>query len=342
MNPFAYAKAASPSAALTEFDGERGARYIAGGTTILDLMKITVETPPMLIDINALPLRSIDVSGEAIRIGALARLSDVANDESVRSRLPLVAIALEQSASPQLRNMATIGGNLLQRTRCPYFRDVATPCNKRARGGGCGAMDGENRREAVLGTSEHCIATHPSDLAVTLAALDATVHVTGLAGNRDIALHDFYRLPGDTPHVETSLEPGELIVAVSLPLLSYGARSTYLKVRDRAQYDFALGSAAVALDLDGGTIREARVALGGVATIPWRSPEAESELRGAPATRASFERAADAALADARGRGGNDFKILLAKRTLVRALEIVASPFDSAQGDTDRARGDIA
>lgn len=326
MNPFVYAKAASPPAALTEFDGERDARYIAGGTTILDLMKIGVEAPPMLIDINGLPLRSIEVTGDVIRVGAVARLSDVARDETVRARLPFVAIALEQSASPQLRNMATIGGNLMQRTRCPYFRDVATPCNKRAPGSGCGAMDGENRREAVLGASEHCIAMHPSDLAVTLAALDATVHVTGLSGNRDIALHDFYRLPGDTPHVETALEPGELIVAVSLPLLSYGARSTYVKVRDRAQYDFALASAAVALDLDGGTIREARVALGGIATIPWRSPEAESVLRGAPATGDSFERAADAALADARGRGGNDYKIPLAKRTLVRALEILCDP----------------
>ncbi|HLX26693.1 MAG TPA: xanthine dehydrogenase family protein subunit M [Candidatus Cybelea sp.] len=324
MNPFAYAKAASPSSALTEFSNERSARYIAGGTTILDLMKIAVEAPPLLIDINALPLASIEVTGDAIRIGALARLRDVAENEIVRSRLPFVAIALEQSASPQLRNMATIGGNLLQRTRCPYFRDIATPCNKRAPGSGCGALDGENRREAALGTSEHCIATHPSDLAVTLAALDATVHVTGLGGNREIALHDFYRVPGDTPQVETSLEPGELIVAVSLPLLSYGARSTYVKVRDRAQYDFALASAAVALDLDGSTIREARVALGGIATIPWRSPGAEGALRGAPATRASFERAAEAALVDARGRGGNDYKIPLAKRTLVRALEIAA------------------
>lgn len=326
MNPFAYAKATSPSAALTKFDGERGARYLAGGTTILDLMRIAVEMPPMLIDINALPFCAIDVAGDAIRIGALARLSDVAKNEVVRERLPFVAIALEQSASPQLRNMATIGGNLLQRTRCPYFRDIATPCNKRTPGSGCGALDGENRREAVLGTSQHCIATHPSDLAVTLAALDATVHVTGLSGNRDIVLQDFYRLPGDTPHLETALEPGELIVAVSLPLLSYGAGSTYVKVRDRAQYDFALASAAVALDLDGGTVREARVALGGIATIPWRSPEAESALRGAPATRENFERAADAALAGARGRGGNDYKIPLAKRTLVRALEIAVDP----------------
>lgn len=325
MNPFAYAKAQSPSGALTEFANERGARYIAGGTTILDLMKIAVERPPMLIDINGLPLASIEATDDAIRVGALARLSEVSENADVRARLPLVAIALEESASPQLRNMATIGGNLLQRTRCPYFRDVLTPCNKRSPESGCGALGGENRREAVLGTSEHCIAAHPSDLAVALAALDAAVHVAGLHGNRTIALHDFYRLPGKTPQIETALEPGELIVAVSLPLLGYGARSTYVKVRDRAQYDFALVSAAVALDLDGTSIRQARVALGGIATIPWRSAQAEEALRNAPVTRASFERAAEAALAGARGRGGNDFKIPLARRTLVRALEIAAA-----------------
>jgi xanthine dehydrogenase YagS FAD-binding subunit len=325
VNPFRYARPSSPSAAFTDFAGERRARYVAGGTNILDLMKIEVESPPLLIDINALALASIEVTGDAIHVGALARLTDVAENEQVRTHLPLVAIALEESASPQLRNMATIGGNLLQRTRCPYFRDTATPCNKRAPKSGCGALGGELRREAVLGTSEHCIATHASDLAVALAALDATVHVTGLSGNREIALHDFYRLPGDTPHVETSLGPGELIVAVSLPLLSYGARSTYLKVRDRAQYDFALASAAVALDLSGKTIRQARVALGGVATIPWRSLQAEALLRNAAASRDTFERAADAALAEARGRGGNDYKIPLAKRALVRALEIAAA-----------------
>ena len=322
MNPFAYAKAASPSGALTEFSRERHARYLAGGTNILDLMKIGVEAPPLLIDINALPLTSVEIRDNALWIGALARLTDVAADDIVRSRYPVVAIALEQSASPQLRNMATIGGNLLQRTRCPYFRDTAAPCNKRAPGSGCAAMAGENRREAVLGTSDQCIATHPSDLAVALAALDATVHVTGLHGTRSIALRDFYRLPGSTPQIETTLEPGELIVAVSAPILAYGARSTYVKVRDRAQYDFALASAAVAVDVQGGTIREARVALGGIATVPWRSLEAECALRGAPATRAAFERAAAAALAGARGHGGNDFKIALAQRMLVRALEI--------------------
>ncbi len=213
----------------------------------------------------------------------------------------------------------------MQRTRCPYFRDVATRCNKRVPGSGCDAMEGENRREAVLGGSEHCIATHPSDLAVALAALDATVHVAGSNGNRDVAWRDFYREPGETPHVENTLQPGELIIAVSLPLLSYGARSIYVKVRDRAQYDFALASAAVALDVSSGTIRDARVALGGVATTPWRSPEAERALRNAPASHATYQRAADAAMRTARGRGDNDYKIPLAQRTLVRALETAAS-----------------
>ncbi|HET6275966.1 MAG TPA: xanthine dehydrogenase family protein subunit M [Candidatus Cybelea sp.] len=325
MNPFAYVRPEAPPDATGAAARDHRARYIAGGTNILDLMKIAVEMPPVLIDINGLPLTAIELTGETIRIGALARLTDVAADAGVRARLPLVAIALEQSASPQLRNMATIGGNLLQRTRCPYFRDVATPCNKRAPGSGCGAIGGENRREAILGTSEHCIATHPSDLAVALAALDATVHVAGARGDRDIALHEFYRTPGDTPQIETALLPGELIVAVSLPLLSYGSRSTYLKVRDRAQYDFALASAAVALDISAGTIREARIALGGVGTIPWRAPQAEAMVKGAPATRATFERSAVAALAGARGYGGNDFKVALAKRTLVRALEIASA-----------------
>ncbi len=325
MNPFQYAKAQSPSVALAEIAREPAARYVAGGTNILDLMKIDVETPPLLVDINALPLDAIVATADTIEIGALARLSDVAAHPSVRQHLPLVAIALEQSASPQLRNMATIGGNLLQRTRCPYFRDTAEPCNKRRPHSGCGAMDGENRREAVLGTSDSCIATHPSDLAVALAALDANIRVTGLSGDRDIAMHDFYRLPGDTPHLENALQPGELIVAVSVPLLPYAARSTYLKVRDRAQYDFALASAAVALDMRGATIAEARVALGGVATIPWRSMQAENALRGAAASRETFERAAGAALAGARGRGGNDYKIALAQRTLVRALEIAVA-----------------
>jgi xanthine dehydrogenase YagS FAD-binding subunit len=325
VNPFAYLKAESSSDAVGVLVAEQRGRFVAGGTNILDLMKIYVEQPPLLVDINALALRAVERRGDSMYLGALARLSDVAANAQVRANFPLVAIALEQTASPQLRNMATIGGNLMQRTRCVYFRDTATPCNKRAPGSGCGAIGGENRREAVLGTSPQCIATHPSDLAVTLAALDAVVHVSGARGDRNISLRDFYRLPGDTPQIETSLEPAELIVGVSLPVLTFGARSTYLKVRDRAQYDFALASAAVALDLHGGTIRQSRIALGGIATIPWRALDAESELAGATPSRASFERAANAALRGARGYGANEYKIPLAKRTLVWALEMASA-----------------
>ena len=321
MNPFTYLRAESPPAALTAIAQEPGARYVAGGTNLLDLMKLEVEAPPLLVNINPLALRAIERRGDSLYIGALARLTDVAGDAQVRSHFPLVAIALEESASPQLRNMATIGGNLMQRTRCAYFRDVAMPCNKRHPGSGCGALDGENRRHAVLGTSPQCIAVSPSDLAVALAALDATVHVSGPNRDREVALHDFYLLPGDTPQIETALEPHELIAGISLPLLPFASRSTYVKVRDRAQYDFALASAAVAVDLRGTTIHEARIALGGVATVPWRSIEAERILAGAPANRESFERAAQAATSGARGRGANDYKIPLGRRTLVRALE---------------------
>ena len=324
MNPFQLVKVESPSAAVTAFEQNDRAQYVAGGTNILDLMKIGVEEPLVLVDINGLQLSAVERRGDAVFIGALARLSDVALNPGVRADLPLVAIALQQSAVPQLRNKATVGGNLLQRTRCPYFRDIATPCNKRVPNSGCGALEGENRREAVLGTSPQCIATHPSDLAVALAAIDATIHVVGAHGNREIAIHDFYRLPGDTPQIENALQPGELIVGVSVPLLPFARRSTYVKVRDRGQYNFALASAAVALNLDGNTITESRVALGGVGTVPWRSPEAERALANAPATRESFQRAAAAALSGARGYGQNDFKISLAQHTLVRALEEVA------------------
>lgn len=324
MIPFRFARAQDASTAIATIAQERTARFIAGGTNLLDLMKESVETPTLVIDINALPLRSVERNGEYLRIGALARMSDVANDREVQASFPLVAMALQESASPQLRNMASIGGNLLQRTRCPYFRDIATPCNKRSPGSGCGAIGGRNRQEAVLGTSEHCIATHPSDLAVALAALDAVVHIRGAAAERDVPMHAFYHLPSDTPHVENALARDELITGVSLPLLPFAEHSTYLKVRDRAQYEFALVSAAVALDLQGGTIRASRVALGGVGTIPWRSHEAETVLTNAPATRETFERAARAALTGARGYGENDFKVQLAQRTLVRTLETVA------------------
>jgi xanthine dehydrogenase YagS FAD-binding subunit len=325
VNPFHYTRAKSAAAAVVAIGATSGSRFVAGGTNILDLMKIDVESPSVLVDINALPLRAIERRGGGVFIGALARMSDVAADPTVRSAYPAIAIALDESASPQLRNMASIGGNVLQRTRCPYFRDVATPCNKRAPGSGCGALHGVNRQQAVLGTSEHCIATHPSDLAVALVAFDAVLHLTSRTGSREVALRRFYRLPGATPQIENVLEPGELITGVSIPGLPFATNSTYLKVRDRAQYEFALASAAVALDVAAGTIRASRVALGGVGTAPWRSAEAEAVLANAPATRQTYEKAADAALASAEGHGMNDFKIPLAKRTLVRALEVVSA-----------------
>ncbi len=324
MMPFAYVRANSPQDALQAIQ-RSGAHFVAGGTNILDFMREGVEHADTLVDVNGLAFTQIEQRGDFLRIGSLARMSDVAKHPLVRTHFPMVAIALDESASPQLRNMASMGGNLLQRTRCQYFRDTATPCNKRNPGSGCGALRGTNRKEAVLGTSEHCIATHPSDLAVTLAALDAVVHVTGPHGSRDIALHDFYNLPGDTPQIETSLARNELIEAISLPMLIFAPHSTYVKVRDRAQFEFALASAAVALDIRSGAVADSRVALGGIATIPWRSLAAEDALRGQPATRENFTRAAQAALHGARGYGENDFKIALAERTLVRALEMVAS-----------------
>ncbi len=244
-----------------------------------------------------LPLGAIEVRNGALYLGALARMSDVAANVAVQKTFPAIAIALQESASPQLRNMASMSGNVLQRTRCPYFRDVATPCNKRNPGSGCGAIGGVNRMQAVLGTSSHCIATHASDVAVALVALDATLHIAHAGGTRDVILEHFYRLPGTTPQVENALAPGELIVGITVPALPFSARSTYVKARDRAQYEFALASAAVALDVANGAVRGAHLALGGVGTIPWRAREAEHVLAGAPATRASYERAAEIALA---------------------------------------------
>jgi xanthine dehydrogenase YagS FAD-binding subunit len=325
VNPFVFARVDSVAAALATVKHAPNARFIAGGTNILDLMKDDVEQPGTLVDINALPLRSIEVRDGELFMGALARMSDVAADAAVRKTFPMIAIALEASASPQLRNMASMGGNLMQRTRCAYFRDTATPCNKRYPGSGCSAIEGVNRMHSVLGTSSNCICTHASDVAVALTALDAVVHIAHSGGTRAVPLTQFYREPGSTPQHETVLEPGELLIAITVPALAYAANSTYLKVRDRAQYDFALASAAVALDVHGGAIRAARIALGGVATVPWRVREAERILAGASATRASFERAADAALAGAQGHGQNDFKIPLAKRVVVRALETVSA-----------------
>lgn len=290
--------------------------FLAGGTTLVDLMKLDVLTPERVLYINDLPLRGIDTA-DGLRIGALERMADVAAHPGV---YPAISRALLSSASQQIRNMASIGGNLLQRTRCTYFRDTAMPCNKREPGSGCPAISGSNRTHAILGTSDHCVATHASDLAVALVALDAEVRLTGPDGSRTVRLADLYRLPGDTPEVETGLRPGELITEVVVPRLDWAARSTYVKVRDRQSYEFALCSAAVALDVRDGRIADARVAAGGVATVPWRLTAVEDALRGAAATRASFEAAAAVAADGARPLAANAFKASLLKRTVVRAL----------------------
>jgi xanthine dehydrogenase YagS FAD-binding subunit len=290
--------------------------FLAGGTTLVDLMKLNVLTPQHVLDINGLPLRGIDTS-DGLRIGALERMSDIARHPGV---YPAISSALLQSASQQLRNMASIGGNLLQRTRCGYFRDVNVPCNKRAPGSGCPAIAGANRMHAVLGTSDSCVATHASDVAVALVALDAEVRLTGADGTRTVRLADFYRLPGDTPDVENDLRPGELITEIVVPRLDWATRSTYVKVRDRQSYEFALCSAAVALDVQDERVVDARVAVGGVATRPWRLASVEAALRGAPATPEAFQDAASSAGDGARPLSENGFKVSLLKRTVVRAL----------------------
>ena len=321
MQPFTYTTVADANAATRLAVADPRARYLAGGTTLVDLMKLDVEQPTQLIDITGLPLDEVTALPDGgLRIGAMVRNSDLAHNELVCARYPMLSQALLAGASGQVRNMATTAGNLLQRTRCFYFRDTATPCNKREPGSGCSALDGYNRIHAVLGTSAHCIATHPSDMAVALVALDARVRVMGPAGERVISLGALHRLPGDRPDRETTLEPGELIIAVDVPPLAFASRSLYLKVRDRTSFAFALASAAVAVDVRDGTVRDARIALGGVGTKPWRAAGAEEALRGRRAGRDAYRAAADAALAGAVPRAHNAFKIELAKRTLVRAL----------------------
>ncbi|MEU8110304.1 xanthine dehydrogenase family protein subunit M [Nonomuraea muscovyensis] len=325
MRPFEYVRAADAGQAVAMVSADPNTSFLAGGTTQLDLMKDGVLGPERLVDITRLPLGGITHTGSAIRVGALTTMEELAADPVVVERLPFVREALLLGASTQLRNMATIGGNLLQRARCRYFRDpTVAACNKRAPGSGCAAITGFARMHAILGTSEHCIALHASDVAVPLAALDALVHVQGVNGPRSIPLTEFHLPPGDTPHIENVLQHGELITAVEVPLLPEGARSHYLKVRDRVSYEFALTSAGAALVMEDGIIREARVALGGVGTIPWRVWDAEDVLRGAAARRDTFRAAADAALEGARTQPGTAFKVDLAKRTLVRTLEIIA------------------
>jgi xanthine dehydrogenase YagS FAD-binding subunit len=320
MRPFTYERAADVEAAVAA-SMTPGAKFISGGTNLLDLMKLEIERPTHLVDISRLPLKDIEeLPDGALRIGAQASNSDVAADRRVRVRYPVLSQALVAGASGQLRNKASIGGNLLQRTRCPYFYDTAAECNKRDPGSGCAAIGGFNRAHAILGASDACIATHPSDMAVAMTVLEAQIELLGTDhGTRRIAIGDFYRLPGHTPHIETVLRPGEMITAVILPPPPAG-RQLYRKVRDRASYAFALVSVAAIVAAEGGTITAARVAFGGVAHKPWRSMEAEAVLAGRPANMTTFWGAAEAAMESAVGRGHNDFKIELAKRTLCRTL----------------------
>lgn len=326
MNRFTYTRVDDVSSAVRESAKDAGAKFIAGGTNLIDLMKENVERPSRLIDITHAALKEISATREGgLRLGALVTNTDVAYNEEVERCYPLLSKAILAGASPQLRNMATVGGNLMQRTRCCYFYDTATPCNKRTPGAGCSAIAGFNRAHAILGTSAHCIASHPSDMCVALTALEAVVHVTGPGGERAIAFADFQRLPGDTPNMDTNLRADEIITAVDLPAKGFAEHHSYLKVRDRASYAFALVSVAAALEMEGQTINEARLALGSVAHKPWRDRQVETLLNGQSATRDTFQRVAEALLHNAKGFGHNSFKIELAKRAIVRGLSQAAS-----------------
>ena len=334
MNNFEYARASDVADAVRRIAADPAAKFIAGGTNLIDLMKENVARPSRLIDITRLPLDKVeDTRDGGLRIGALVPNSDLAYHPQVEARYPLLGSAILAGASQQLRNMASTGGNLLQRTRCLYFYDTTTPCNKREPGSGCSAIGGINRNHAILGTSEHCIATHPSDMCVALAALDARVLATGRSGERSIAFADFHRLPGDTPQIDSNLRADEIITAIELPPQGFARNYSYLKIRDRLSYAFALVSVAAGLDIEGGTIKATRLALGGVAHKPWRDRDAEAQLAGAPATRESFQRAAATVLRDARGFGHNDFKIELARRAIVRALTQAARGTPQSQAD---------
>jgi len=337
MRPFEFTRAEDARSAMGAYRPEwndggainAASQYLAGGTTLLDLMKLDVMRPSRVIDINALhdtSLGRIDAGPRGIRFGALVRMSEAADHPQVRRDFPVISQSLDLAASAQLRNMASLAGNMLQRTRCTYFRDTSYPnCNKRSPGSGCAALDGFNRPHAVLGTSNHCIATYAGDFGQALIALDAVVEIAGPRGLRQITFASLHRPPGTTPHIETTLAPGELITAIMVPATPFARRSLYLKVRDRESYEFALASAAVALDLDGGTVRQARIALGGTTTIPWRAREAEAQLRGKPLDDETAAAAADAAYARAVPRQHNAFKVELGKRTLIRALHQAAA-----------------
>jgi len=332
MRIFEFSRPTDPAAAIATAaqskTAQQGAdvRFIGGGTTLIDLMKLNVETPNRVLDINHLPLDTIeDTPNGGLKIGATVRNSDLANHMRVQKDYAVLSQGILNGASAQIRNMATVGGNLLQRTRCVYFRDTAMPCNKREPGTGCPAITGHNRTLAILGASEHCIATNPSDMCVALAALEATIQVQGPKGSRTIPFHDFHLMPGNTPHRETVLEPGDLITHVTLPPPVAGSKQVYLKLRDRASYEFALASAAVVLTIVSGRMTRARIALGGVGTKPWRSPEAEAALTGKAANEATFRRAAEAALHGAKPQSENGFKIELARRCLAYALRTAAT-----------------
>lgn len=324
MYPFDFTLARDAAVAIKS--GSRdAAKFIAGGTNLVDLMKCDVERPAHIVDVNALPMAKIEPVAGGVRIGALARMADVALHPIIVQNFPAVSEALLQSASPQIRNAASIGGNLMQRTRCPYFRELTwTPCNKRNPGSGCSAIEGENRLHAILGTSDSCIATHPSDLAVAVAAFDAVITLRGANGEREVPATEFHLLPGNTPDIEHNLKHGELIMSVFIPDAPHAKHSAYLKIRDRSAYEFALTSAAAGLDVGGGTIRSARLALGGVGTKPWRARNAEAILTGQRPSAELFRNAAEAELAKSVSYGQNGFKIELAKRTIVRALSDLA------------------
>ncbi|MFF4695351.1 FAD binding domain-containing protein [Streptomyces chattanoogensis] len=336
MRPISYSRASAVADAVAAVAADPTSDFLAGGTTEVDLLRQNVLLPRRLVDINDLPLTQIeDRPDGGLYIGALARMSEVAEASAVRERFPMVAQALELGASAQLRNMASMGGNMMQRVRCGYFRDATSPCNKRDPGSGCSALDGFNRGHAVLGVSEHCIATHPSDVAVPLMALDARIHTEGPHGRQVYAIDDFFLLPGDTPHLEHPLAHGELVVGIEVPGLRMARDSRYLKVRDRESYEFALASVAAAVTMEDGVIGDVRLALGGVATKPWRARRAEEILRGAPAGTETFRRAARAELSAARTTPLNAFKTELAQRTMIRVLETLTSPESHPETPTE-------
>ncbi|MFT3698990.1 MAG: xanthine dehydrogenase family protein subunit M [Kofleriaceae bacterium] len=323
MTPFSYLRPATNAEAIKALS-EPDTMALAGGTTLVDLMRLEVMRPARVVDLGGLALDKITTNAGSITLGALATNTDVAEHPDVIAKLPALSDAIRAGASGQIRNMASVGGNLLQRTRCAYFRDTASPCNKRTPGSGCSALEGFARMHAIVGTSRDCIAAHPSDMCVALAALDAKVHIEGATGTRTVALGDFHTLPDDHPNIESVLKPGELVVAIEVPTTPIAAKSRYVKVRDRASYAFALASAAVALEIQGGTVKAARIALGGVGTKPWREHAVEDVIVGKPATREAFTAAANLAVANADTRPDNAFKVPLVKRVIVRTMQLVA------------------